>query len=174
MAAAETPPVVQKYGGSSVADTEHLRRVARRIARRAEGGDQVVVVVSAMGTTTDELVALARQITPHPEGRDYDMLLASGEMASVALLAMALRDLGHPAIGLTGAQAGVYTDDTFNRARITRVNADRISVELEREHVVIIAGFQGGAKQADLARQFGVSQSTISRLYAKYSSALSS
>ena len=149
MAAAETPPVVQKYGGSSVADTEHLRRVARRIARRAEGGDQVVVVVSAMGTTTDELVALARQITPHPEGRDYDMLLASGEMVSVALLAMALRDLGHPAIGLTGAQAGVYTDDTFNRARITRVNADRISVELEREHVVIIAGFQGISPDQD-------------------------
>jgi len=142
-------PIVQKYGGTSVGSPERLQHVARRIAKRVDAGDELVVVVSAMGKTTDELVALARQITPRAEGREYDMLLATGEIVSCALLAMAMRELGHPAIALTGAQAGVFTDETFNRARITKIDTTRILHELRRDHVVIIAGFQGLSPDAD-------------------------
>ena len=127
------PPVVQKYGGTSVASAEHLRHVARRIARRVDQGDECVVVVSAMGKTTDDLVALAAEITQHPAEREYDMLLATGEIVSSALLAMALREIGHPAIALTGAQAGVYTDETFGRARITAIDTTRVQAELQLE-----------------------------------------
>ena len=143
------PPVVQKYGGSSVASPDHLLNVARRIAKRVDQGDECVVVVSAMGKTTDELVALAREITPRPSGREYDMLLATGEIVSTALLAMALREIGHPAIALTGAQAGVYTDETFGRARITAVDTTRVLRELHHDHIVIIAGFQGLSPEAE-------------------------
>ena len=143
------PPVVQKYGGSSVASPQHLRRVARRIAKRVDQGDECVVVVSAMGKTTDELVALAGEITQHPAEREYDMLLATGEIVSSALLAMALREIGHPAIALTGAQAGVYTDETFGRARITEIDTTRVQAELRRDHIVIIAGFQGLSPEAE-------------------------
>ena len=143
------PPVVQKYGGSSVASPQDLRHVAQRIAKRVDQGDECVVVVSAMGKTTDELVALASEITQHPAEREYDMLLATGEIVSSALLAMALREIGHPAIALTGAQAGVYTDETFGRARITEIDTTRVQVELQRDHIVIIAGFQGLSPEAE-------------------------
>ena len=138
-----TAITVQKYGGTSVGSSERLQNVARRIAERAGSGDHLVAVVSAMGKTTDSLVALAREITSNPAGREYDMLLASGEIVSAALLAMALEERGVPAIGLTGAQAGVFTDDTHNRARITRIETARIHQELDAGQVVIIAGFQG-------------------------------
>ncbi|PZC49260.1 MAG: aspartate kinase [Chloroflexi bacterium] len=143
------PITVQKYGGTSVGTSERLQNVARRIAARAAGGDRVIAVVSAMGKTTDSLVALAREITPNPAGREYDMLLASGEIVSAALLAMALDALGVPAIGLTGAQAGVFTDDTHNRARITRIETDRIMTAMDAGQVVIIAGFQGISPHSD-------------------------
>ncbi len=150
VAAPRNSVIVQKYGGTSVGSTERLQNVARRVAQRVDAGGQLVVVVSAMGKTTDQLVALAREITPQPEGREYDMLLATGEMVSVALLAMALRQMGHPAIGLSGAQAGVYTDDSFNRARITRIDTDRIRVALGAGQIVIIAGFQGASPDQDV------------------------
>ena len=143
------PPTVQKYGGTSVGSTERLKLVAQQIAARAAGGQELVVVVSAMGHTTDELVALAHEITPRHTGREYDMLLATGEIVSSALLAMALRELGQEAIALTGAQAGVRTDDTFNRARITDIDTQRIRAELAQGRVVIIAGFQGISPEAD-------------------------
>ena len=142
-------PTVQKYGGTSVGTTERMEAVARRVSQRVEHGERLVVVVSAMGKTTDTLVDLARSITKRPAGREYDMLLATGEMVSVALLAMALRELGHPAVGLTGAQAGMFTDDTFNRARITRIDTERIARELATGQVVIIAGFQGASPGQD-------------------------
>ena len=145
-----TAPIVQKYGGSSLADAERLRHVARRIAKRVEAGDRAVVVVSAMGDTTDDLLALAHQVTARPQGRDLDMLLSTGEMVSSALLSMALREVGHPAVSLTGAQAGVRTDPTFNRARITDIDTRRIEDELDRDQVVIIAGFQGITSEADV------------------------
>ena len=140
---------VQKYGGTSVGSSERLQHVARRIAQRAATGARTIAVVSAMGKTTDSLVALAREITSNPTGREYDMLLASGEIVSAALLAMALEELGVPAIGLTGAQAGVFTDETHNRARITRIETDRIQSELAAGQVVIIAGFQGISPGSD-------------------------
>ena len=143
------PPTVQKYGGTSVGSTERLKLVAQQISARAAGGQELVVVVSAMGHTTDELVALAREITPRRAGREYDMLLATGEIVSSALMAMALRELGQEAIALTGAQAGVRTDDTFNRARITGIDTHRIRAELAQGRVVIIAGFQGTSPEAD-------------------------
>ena len=143
-------PIVQKYGGTSVGDIARLQNVARRISTRLAGGEHVVVVVSAMGKTTDGLVALARQVAPRAEGREYDMLLATGEMVSSALLAMALQTRGHPAIALTGAQAGVSTDDTFNRARITNIDTERIQAELAAGKVVVIAGFQGISRTADV------------------------
>jgi aspartate kinase len=143
-------PDVQKYGGTSVANPERLRAVGERIVRRLERGARIVVVVSAMGKTTDELVALAHEVTAQPDGRELDMLLSTGEMVSSALLAMVLRELGHPAIGLSGAQAGVRTDTTFNRARITDIDTRRIEAELARGQVVIIAGFQGITSDADV------------------------
>ena len=144
-----TSVIVQKYGGTSVGSSERLQHVAERIAQRAATGAGVVAVVSAMGKTTDSLVALAREITDSPSGREYDMLLASGEIVSAALLAMALKARDVPAIALTGAQAGVFTDDTHNRARITRIETDRIMAELDAGLVVIIAGFQGISPDAD-------------------------
>ncbi len=143
------PPIVQKYGGSSVASPQHLRRVAERIAKRVDQGNECVVVVSAMGKTTDELIALASEITQSPAKREYDMLLSTGEIVSSALLAMALREIGCPAIALPGAQAGVYTDETFGRARITEIDTTRVQTELQRDHIVIIAGFQGLSPEAE-------------------------
>lgn len=137
------PVVVQKYGGSSVATPERLRQVAARVAETARLGVRVVVVVSAMGKTTDELLALAGSVSPSPPRRELDMLLTCGERISMALLAMALHDLGVPAISFTGSQSGILTNDRHSGARIIEVRPVRIQDELERGHVVIVAGFQG-------------------------------
>jgi len=135
--------VVQKFGGSSVADVEKVRRVAERIAVTRKEGRRVCVVVSAMGKTTDELLALARQISGSPARRELDMLLTAGERISMALLAMALEELGVPAVSFTGSQAGILTDDRHASARIVEVRPVRVWEELDRGRVVIVAGFQG-------------------------------
>lgn len=135
--------IVQKYGGSSVADAEGLKRVAGRIVASKKAGHQVVVVVSAMGDTTDELIALANQVTPMPTGRELDMLLTAGERISMALLAMAIANLGHEAMSFTGSQAGVITDSTHGKARIIDVSPGRIREALSGGHIAIVAGFQG-------------------------------
>jgi aspartate kinase len=135
--------VVQKYGGSSVADAEGIKRVAKRIAATKQAGNQVVVVVSAMGDTTDELIDLANKVSPAPPGRELDMLLTSGERISMALLAMAIATLGMEARSFTGSQAGVITDDVHGRARIIDVTPGRISSALAEGAIPIVAGFQG-------------------------------
>jgi len=142
--------VVQKYGGSSVADAERIKSVARRIARAKDKGDQVVVVVSAMGSTTDELVKLAYQVSEHPSDRELDVLLSTGETVSSTLLAMTLRDMGYKAISLSGAQAGIRTDAAHSRARILKVEAKRVIKELEKGRIVIVAGFQGITDEMDV------------------------
>lgn len=135
--------IVQKYGGSSVADAAAIKRVAKRIAEARRAGDDVVVVVSAMGDTTDELIDLANQITPLPPSREMDILLTAGERISMSLLAMAIANLGVHAQSFTGQQAGVITDDVHGRARIIDVKASRISSALAEGAVAIVAGFQG-------------------------------
>jgi aspartate kinase len=135
--------VVQKYGGSSVADADGIKRVAQRIVSTRKNGDQVVVVVSAMGDTTDELMDLANQVSPLPPGRELDMLLTAGERISMALLAMAIANLGFEAQSFTGSQAGVITDAVHGRARIIDVTPGRIATSLETGAVPIVAGFQG-------------------------------
>ncbi len=135
--------IVQKYGGTSVADAEKIKSVARRIARVKDRGDNVVVVVSAMGDTTDDLIKLAKQVTAKPDNRELDLLLSTGEIVSAALLAMALHDMGYPAVSLTGAQAGIRTDADFSRARILKIDTRRLKQELQAGKIVIVAGFQG-------------------------------
>ena len=135
--------VVQKYGGSSVADAASIRRVARRIVDTHQAGSQVAVVVSAMGDTTDELIDLARQVSPAPPARELDMLLTAGERMSMALLAMAISDLGLEARSFTGSQAGVITDSAHGRARIIDVTPGRIQAALADGAIPIVAGFQG-------------------------------
>ncbi|MFQ5599449.1 MAG: aspartate kinase [Candidatus Krumholzibacteriia bacterium] len=142
--------VVQKYGGTSVATTERLVEVARRIADTKEDGFRVVVVVSAMGVTTDELLELARQISPSPPARELDMLLTAGERISMALLSMALHERGHAAISFTGSQSGIITDTHHADARILEVRATRIEQALEAGHIVIVAGFQGVSRQREV------------------------
>jgi aspartate kinase len=146
----QRPLVVQKFGGSSVANADRIRRVARRIARERAAGSDLVVVVSAMGDTTDELLALAAGITDDPDVRELDMLLATGEHQSATLVSMALHALGVPAISLTGAQAGITTDGRYGKARIAAIEPKRVREELDQGKVVIVAGFQGlSASQAD-------------------------
>ena len=135
--------LVQKFGGTSVADVERIGNVARRIAQCREDGHDLVIVVSAMGHTTDELTALARAISPQPPQREMDMLLATGEQVSIALLSMALQALGVPAVAMTGTQAGIVTDSTFGRARILEIRTDRLRRLLNDGQVVVVAGFQG-------------------------------
>ena len=135
--------IVQKYGGSSVADAEGMKRVAARIVATKRAGNQVVVVVSAMGDTTDQLIDLANQITPIPTGRELDMLLTAGERISMALLAMAISNLGHEARSFTGSQAGVITDSAHGRARIIDVTPGRIQEAINEGAIAIVAGFQG-------------------------------
>ena len=142
--------IVQKYGGSSLATADRIRHVAGRIARERAGGDGLVVVVSAMGDTTDDLLALAAQITPEPDPRELDVLLATGEHISGTLVAMALHALGVPAISLTGAQAGIRTDTRHGRARIANVDPARLVRELDAGRVVIVAGFQGATGEGYL------------------------
>ncbi|NGN67236.1 aspartate kinase [Streptomyces sp. A7024] len=135
--------VVQKYGGSSVADADGIKRVAKRIVEAKKSGHQVVVVVSAMGDTTDELIELAEEVSPIPSGREFDMLLTAGERISMALLAMAIKKLGHEALSFTGSQAGVITDSVHNKARIIDITPGRIKEAVDKGAVAIVAGFQG-------------------------------
>ena len=142
--------IVQKYGGSSVADAGRIKNVARRIAAARDEGNRVVVVVSAMGDTTDELIELAHQVTDRPDMREFDTLLSTGELVSSTLLAMALKEMGYPAISLSGAQAGIRTDSVHSRARILKVEARRVVKELEKGNIVIVAGFQGVTDEMDV------------------------
>ena len=142
--------IVQKYGGSSVADAGRIKNVARRIAAARDEGNRVVVVVSAMGDTTDELIELAHQVTDRPDVREFDALLSTGELVSSTLLAMALKEMGYQAISLSGAQAGIRTDSAHSRARILKVEARRVVRELEKGNIVIVAGFQGVTDEMDV------------------------
>jgi aspartate kinase len=142
--------IVQKYGGTSVADAERIKNVAKRIAQVKEKGDQVVVVVSAMGNTTDDLIKLAYQVTSRPDERELDLLLSTGEIVACTLVAMALEAMGYEAISLTGAQAGIRTDASYSRARIQRVDPERITRELGKGNIVIVAGFQGITDEMDI------------------------
>lgn len=142
--------IVQKYGGTSVGSAERIQVVARRIAKTAAAGHSVVVVVSAMGKTTDTLVKLANEVSSNPSRREMDMLLSTGEQVSIALLSMALQELGQPAISLTGAQVGIVTEATHTRARILSIETDRLQRHLSKGEVVVVAGFQGISSLADL------------------------
>ncbi|MGQ0679253.1 MAG: aspartate kinase [Actinomycetota bacterium] len=142
--------VVQKYGGTSVAAPERIVAVARRVAATAAAGHEVVVVVSAMGKFTDELMQLALGVSKIPHARELDMLLSAGERISMALLSMALIDLGHDAISFTGSQAGIVTDTTHTKARILEINARRVVEALDQGKIVIVAGFQGVSTDADI------------------------
>jgi len=142
--------IVQKYGGSSVADAEKIKNVARRIAQAKDKGDQVVVVVSAMGDTTDKLIELARQVSNQPSDRELDLLLSTGEIVACTLLAMALKAMGYEAISLSGAQAGIRTDAVYSRARIQKVDPERVVAELDKGNIVIVAGFQGITDEMDI------------------------
>jgi len=143
MAANGPKTVVMKFGGTSVAGAEQIKRAARRIVATREAGNRAVAVLSARGKTTDELVAQALEISERPDTREMDMLLSTGERISCALCAMAIHDLGHKAISLTGSQAGIVTDSSHTKARIIDVKAERIEAALEEDHIVLVAGFQG-------------------------------
>jgi aspartate kinase len=142
--------VVMKFGGTSVADAERIKRAARRIVAKREEGLRVVAVLSARGKTTDELIAWAQEISPTPDPREMDMLLSTGERQSCALCAMAINDLGHRAISLTGSQAGIVTDTSHTKARILEVRADRIRQGLDEDAIVLVAGFQGVSTAHDV------------------------
>ncbi|MBM3943011.1 MAG: aspartate kinase [SAR202 cluster bacterium] len=142
--------VVHKYGGSSVADAQKIINVARRIGRVRDSGAQVVTVVSAMGDTTDDLIKLAHTVSQEPDPRELDVLLSTGELVSCTLLAMALRDMGYDAVSLSGFQAGIHTDTTYGKARIYGVDAQRITKELDRGRLVVVAGFQGITEAQDV------------------------
>src|SRR5919199_70937 len=135
--------VVMKFGGTSVADPERLKNVAARIAAARAEGTRVVAVLSAMGDTTDDLLRLAYEVSPHPQPRELDMLISVGERISCALAAMAIDDLGHEAISLTGSQAGIVTDTVHGKAKIVDVRASRIHQALDEDQIVLVAGFQG-------------------------------
>ena len=157
------PLVVQKFGGSSLADADRIRRVARRIARERAAGADLVVIVSAMGDTTDELLGLAAAITDTPDDRELDMLLATGEHQSATLVSMALHALGVPAISLSGPQAGITTDARHGKARIASVEPQRLRRELAAGKVVIVAGFQGRTETADGGDVHGADITTLGR-----------
>jgi aspartate kinase len=142
--------VVMKFGGTSVADAERLKAVARRLVEAREGGTRVVAVMSAMGQTTDDLVDLAHQISARPRPRELDMLISVGERISCALAAMAIHDLGQEAISLTGSQAGIVTDTVHGKAKIVEVRARRIHEALDEEKIVLVAGFQGVSTDRDI------------------------
>ena len=142
--------IVQKYGGTSVGDAERIRNVARRIIATKQAGNDVVVVVSAMGDTTDDLIKLAYQVTDKPSERELDVLLSTGEIVASTLLAMALKNMGYEAISFSGAQAGIQTDSNHNRARILNIEPGRIVQEIKKGCVVIVAGFQGITKDSDV------------------------
>src|SRR5919199_5148976 len=148
--AARAGIVVMKFGGTSVAGPERLRAVARRIVAARTHGRRVVAVLSAMGQTTDELLALAHHVSEHPEPRELDMLISVGERISCALAAMAIHDLGHEAISLTGSQAGIVTDTVHGKAKIVDVRARRIHEALDRDEIVLVAGFQGVSSEHEV------------------------
>ena len=142
--------IVQKYGGTSVGDAERIKRVAERIAATKDEGNQVVVVVSAMGDTTDDLIKLAYQVTAQPSKRELDVLLSTGEIVSSTLLAMSLRGMGYPSLSLSGAQAGIHTDNAYSQARILSIDNKRVVSELAAGQIVIVAGFQGVTGEMDV------------------------
>jgi len=142
--------VVMKFGGTSVADAQRLKRAAQRIVAKREEGHRVVAVLSARGKETDRLIADAFEVSPRPDPREMDMLLSTGERVSCALCAMAINDLGHRAISLTGSQAGIVTDTSHTKARILEVRADRIRAALDEDHIVLVAGFQGVSTDKDV------------------------
>src|SRR5437899_5532498 len=142
--------VVQKYGGSSVADVSRIRQVAERVMHTRRSGHDVVVVVSAMGDTTDDLIALAKQVSANPDRRELDMLLTAGERISMALLSMAVRELGGDAISFTGSQSGIITNDRHVDARISAVRPFRVQDELSRGRIVVIAGSQGVSSKREV------------------------
>ena len=139
-----------KFGGTSVADAERIKRAAARIVGKREDGKRVVAVLSARGQTTDELIEMAEEVSPNPDPREMDMLLSTGERISCALCAMAINDLGHRAISLTGSQAGIVTDTSHTKARIIDVRADRIREALNDDLIVLVAGFQGVSTSRDV------------------------
>jgi aspartate kinase len=142
--------VVMKFGGTSVADADRIKAAARRIVAQRESGKRVVAVLSARGKTTDELIAMAEEVSPDPDPREMDMLLSTGERISCALCAMAINDLGHRAISLTGSQAGIVTDTSHTKARIVDVRANRINDALNEDLIVLVAGFQGVSTSYDV------------------------
>jgi aspartate kinase len=142
--------IVHKYGGTSVGSPEKMRNVARRVKKVRDEGNHVVVIVSAMGDTTDELINLMDQITDNPDPREHDMLVSTGEQVSASLLAMALQSIGCPAVSLTGGQAGVVTEDIYKKARIKHIHLDRLKKELKDKKVVVITGFQGIDSKGDI------------------------
>lgn len=142
--------IVQKYGGTSVGNPEQIRNVAVRIIKTKEEGNKVVVVVSAISGTTDELISLAKKVARHPSERELDMLMSTGEQISAALLTMAIHDKGHEAISFTGGQIGIVTDKSHTKARIRTISSERILKELENRSIVIIAGFQGVTEEKDI------------------------
>ncbi len=142
--------IVQKYGGTSVGDADKIKNVARRVAAVKNSGKNIVVVVSAMGDTTDDLIELSRKINPNPEPRELDVLLSTGELISSTLLTMALHAMGMKAISLSGAQAGIETDGLYSHARIVHIEPKRIVKELEQGNIVIVAGFQGMSSDRDV------------------------
>ncbi len=144
------PTIVMKFGGTSVADAERLKRAAQRIVAKREAGNRVVAVLSARGKETDRLIADAHEVSPNPDPREMDMLLSTGERVSCALCAMAINDLGHRAISLTGSQAGIVTDTSHTKARILDVRADRIHDALNEDAIVLVAGFQGVSTARDI------------------------
>jgi aspartate kinase len=143
--------VVQKFGGSSIADPELIRNVAQRVVKAKQKGNRVCVVVSAMGDTTDELIDMAYRVTASPHCRELDMLLTTGEQISIALLAMAINELGHEAVSLTGYQAGITTDSAHTQARIVKIDPERVRQELEQDKIVVVAGFQGMTVAGEIA-----------------------
>src|SRR5947207_9407074 len=142
--------IVMKFGGTSVGDPEKLKNVARRLVGARESGARVVAVVSAMGSTTDDLLDLARQVSERPEPRELDMLISVGERISCALAAMAIHDLGAEAISLTGSQAGIVTDTVHGRAKLVDVRARRVHAALDQDRIVLVAGFQGVSTDFDI------------------------
>lgn len=142
--------IVQKYGGSSLADADKIRNVAERIARSKDAGNSVVAVVSAMGDTTDDLIDLANEVTDRPDAREMDVLLSTGELVSCTLMAMALRSMGYESVSLSGAQAGIRTDSSYGRARIAGISPERIISEIDKGNIVIVAGFQGITEDMDI------------------------
>ena len=142
--------IVQKFGGSSVASPDHIKNIAQRIIETKNQGNQVIAVVSAMGNFTDDLLVLADAITKYPSHREMDMLLATGEQISISLLSMAIKEKGYNVVSLTGAQAGIYTDAIHEKAKITRIDNNRLQKELDNDKIIVIAGFQGKTEVGEI------------------------